>query len=231
MALKRVARMVSALSSLFIWCAAVLAAPGTESADVDALMATLYQEDQFNGAEKQYRTNPESGVQAALQRYNGFKKAQWANLDSVEFESLAKDLAERSTSFRRAAENAWCAAQNGDAPYEAGFSIDKDGNPGKVKISILATVGAATHLKIDSNSSAIGTLHVHNRFGEPTPSSGDIKAAKLHGEMVFVESRMGLFVVSPDGTVHHLFSRIDWFRETPANWSRSKSARLLKSRF
>lgn len=230
-ALKRLARIVTALSSLFIWFPVVQAAPATESAEKDALIATMYERGQFNGAEKQYKTNHELAIRAALQGYNALKKAQRADLDSVEFECFAKALAEHSTTFRKAAENAWRAAQNGDAPYEAGFAIDEDGNPGKVKISILATENAATHLKIASNSSAIGTLHVHNRFGEPTPSPGDIKAAKLHGEMVFVESRMGLFVVSPDGKVHHLFSHTDWFSDTPANGSSSRSARILQSRF
>jgi hypothetical protein len=205
--------------------------PVTESAEINELMSTMYKRDQFNGAEKLYRTNHESGIQAALQEYNALKKAKRHDLDFVEFESFAKALAERSASFRKAAENAWRAAQNGDAPYEAGFSIDKDGNPGKVQISILETVNAATHLEIASNQSAIGTLHVHNRFGEPMPSPGDIKAAKLHGEMIFVESRMGLYVVSPDGTVHHLFSRTDWFSKTRVNRSKSKSGRVLKSRF
>ena len=230
-ALNRLARMVTALLFLFIWCAAVQAGPATESAENDALMATMYEPGLVHSADNQYRTNHESGIHSALQEYIALKKARRADLDSLEFGSFARALAECSTSFRKAAESAWRAAQNGDAPYEAGFSIDEDGNPGKVKISILATVDAATHLKISSNFPAIGTLHVHTRFGEPTPSPGDIRAAKLHCEMVFVESRMGLFVVTPDGTVHHLFSRTDWFSDPPANWPRRKSARLFKSQF
>jgi hypothetical protein len=231
MSRKRVSRIVTALSSLLIWSAASNAVPITESVEINESMSTMYKPDQFNDAEKLYRTNHGSGIQDAPQEYSALKKAKMQDLDFVEFELFARALAEHSASFRKAAENAWRAAQNGDAPYEAGFSIDKDGNPGKVQISILETVNAATHLKIASNPSSIGTLHVHNRFGEPTPSPGDIKAAKLHGEMIFVESRMGLYVVSPDGTVHHLFSRTDWFSNTGANWSRSKSGRVLKSRF
>jgi len=42
--------MVTALSSLLIWCAAVHAVPTTESAEIDELMSTLYQRGQFNGA-------------------------------------------------------------------------------------------------------------------------------------------------------------------------------------
>lgn len=63
---------------------------------------------------------------------------------------FAKAFAEHSASFRKAAERAWRDAQNGDAPYEAGFSINRGGNPGKVQPSILATVNAATHLDISS---------------------------------------------------------------------------------
>jgi len=57
------------------------------------------------------------------------------------------------------------------------------------------------------------TLHVHNKFGEPTPSPGDVKAARLWGEMIYVESRTGLYSVGPDGTVYHLFNARDWFRK------------------
>ena len=231
MSRKRVARIVTALSSLLIWTATTHAAPVTESAGINELMSTMYKRDQFNGAETLYRTNYESGIQTTLPEYSALNKAERHDLDSVGFELFAKALAERSASFRKAAESAWRATQNGDAPYEAGFSIDKEGNPGKVQISILETVNAATHLEIASSQSAIGTLHVHNRFGEATPSPGDIKAAKVHGEMIFVESRMGLYVVSPDGTVHHLFSQTDWFSTTRVNWSRSKLGRVLKSRF
>jgi len=130
---------------------------------------------------------------------------------------FAKAFAEHSTSFRKAAGSAWHDAQNADARYEAGFSINKDGSPGKVQLSILSTVNAATHLDIASTPSAIGSLHVHNRFGKPTTSPGDIKAAESRGELVYVESRMGLYVVRSDGTVHHLFSRTDWFKKTCVN--------------
>ena len=43
-------RMVVALSSLLIWCAAVHAAPANESAKIDELMSTMYQRGEFNGA-------------------------------------------------------------------------------------------------------------------------------------------------------------------------------------
>jgi hypothetical protein len=232
MSRKKVPRMVTALSSLLIWCAAVHAVPATESAEIDELMSTMYQRGQFNGAmlvstvddlfkwdqalytdrlvdqstlaeafvagkvrqgtstysfgwnieedggsnylwhqgsdagfrafvgrrladrvtvimltnkgnskrqdinaaihniladkpyvlpkqsgaEKLYRTIPESGIQAALQQYNALKKAKSDDFDLGESESFAKAFAERSASFRKAAENAWRAAQNGDAP-------------------------------------------------------------------------------------------------------------------
>ena len=125
----------------------------------------------------------------------------------------AKRFARHSASFRKAAEEAWHAARNGDAPFETGFSIDKDGQPGKVQLSILATADAATHLRIASSSSALGTLHVHNKFGEPTPSPGDIQSARMLGKLLYVESRTGLYSVNPDGTVRHLFNDLDWFTE------------------
>jgi hypothetical protein len=63
----------------------------------------------------------------------------------------------------------------------------------------------------------MGTLLVHNKFGESTPSPGDIKSATLRSKMVYVESRTGLYSVNPDGTIHRLFNRMDWFSEKCMN--------------
>jgi hypothetical protein len=123
----------------------------------------------------------------------------------------ANRLAKYSATLRRAAEEVWRATQNGDAPFEAGFSIDKNGHPGKVQLSQFATTNPATHLKIASNTAALGTLHVHDKGGEPTPSAGDSKAARMLRETIFVESRTGLYSVDPDGNVFHLFSEAHWF--------------------
>jgi hypothetical protein len=128
-----------------------------------------------------------------------------------------KEVCSHSAPFRKAAEQAWRATHNGDAPFEAGFSIENDGHPGKVQLSIFTTVEAATRLTIVSGPSAMGTLHVHNKFGESTPSQEDIKSAKLRGKMVYGESRMGLYSINPDGTVHHLFNRMDWFSKKCVN--------------
>ena len=56
----------------------------------------------------------------------------------------AKRFAKHSATFRRAAVEAWRATQNGDAPFEAGFSIEKDVHPGKVQLSLFATTSPAT---------------------------------------------------------------------------------------
>jgi hypothetical protein len=129
----------------------------------------------------------------------------------------AKRFAGRSMLFRKAAEEAWRATQNGDAPFEAGFSISNDGRPGKVQLSLFLTSNAATHLVIASDSSALGTLHVHNRFGESTPSLEDIESAKFLRKTVFVESRTGLYSVNPAGQVSHVFPEQDWFAKRCAN--------------
>jgi CubicO group peptidase (beta-lactamase class C family) len=50
MSRKKALRMVAGLSSLLIWCAVVHAAPANESAEIGALMTTMYQRGQFNGA-------------------------------------------------------------------------------------------------------------------------------------------------------------------------------------
>jgi hypothetical protein len=70
---------------------------------------------------------------------------------------------------------------------------------------------AAHHLKIISSSTAIGTLHVHNKFGAPEPSDDDIKAAKTLHKIVYVASHEGLYSIGPDGRVVHVFNSADWF--------------------
>jgi hypothetical protein len=77
---------------------------------------------------------------------------------------------EHSATFRKSAKEAWRATHNGSAPYEAGFCIDKDGCPGKIQLSIFATINARIHLRIACTATALGTLHVHNKYGEPNPS-------------------------------------------------------------
>ena len=123
----------------------------------------------------------------------------------------ATSVVEHSTAFRKAARDAWHATHNGTKPYEAGFSIDKDGRPGKIQSSMGALGDAAHHLKIISSSTAIGTLHVHNKFGAPEPSDDDINAAKTLHKIVYVASSEGLYSIRPDGKVLHVFNRADWF--------------------
>ena len=128
-----------------------------------------------------------------------------------------KRLAKHSAPFRKAAEEAWRATHNGDAPFEAGFSINDDGHPGKLQLSLFEAVDAATHLTLVSSTSALGTLHVHNKFGESTPSAADVRSAKSLRKTVFVESRTGLYSINPDGTVFHVFNEADWFSRQCAN--------------
>jgi len=131
------------------------------------------------------------------------------NLTEVE-DSKNPDL-EHSDAFRKAAEQAWRATHNGSAPFEAGFSIDENGRPGNIQLSIFAAVNAKTHLSIASSSTALGTLHVHTKYGESTPSLVDINAAKTFRKMVYVESRTGLYAIDPAGKVRHVFDDVYWF--------------------
>jgi hypothetical protein len=120
-------------------------------------------------------------------------------------------VVEHSAAFRKAAKDAWHATRNGTMAIEAGFSIDRDGRPGKIQTSMGAPGDAAHHLKLTSSSTAMGTLHVHNKFGAPTPSGDDINTAKTLRKIVYVASREGLYSVGPDGIVLHLFKTADWF--------------------
>ena len=50
MSRKKSLRVVTAFSSLLMWCAVVQAMPADETAEIDELMSTIYQRGQFNGA-------------------------------------------------------------------------------------------------------------------------------------------------------------------------------------
>lgn len=125
----------------------------------------------------------------------------------------ARAFAKHSTSFRQVAEKAWRATHNGDADFEAGFSIDQQGHAGKVQLSIFETVGRATHLNINAGPESLGTLHVHNRFGNSIPSPEDVESARKWKMIVFVESRTGLYAVNPDGKICQLYTEPDWFSQ------------------
>jgi hypothetical protein len=120
---------------------------------------------------------------------------------------------EHSGAFKKAAKDAWNATRNGTKAIEAGFSIDQYGHPGKIQTSMGDRGDAAHKLKLISSSTAMGTLHVHNKFGVPTPSENDIRAAQTLHKMVYVASQEGLYSVDPDGNVLHVFEGVDWFNK------------------
>jgi hypothetical protein len=155
-------------------------------------------------------TAPASASEVLLEAQNTLEPTASSGRTTRAAESKAGEL-EHSAAFRKAAENAWRATHNGAAPYEAGFSIDKDGRPGKIQMSMFATVIAKTHLTIASSPTALGTLHVHTKYGEPVPSDGDIRSAKTLHKIVYVESRKGLYAIDPDGNVRHVFDDVEWF--------------------
>jgi len=95
--------------------------------------------------------------------------------------------------------------RNGDAPFETEFAIDEEGHPGKLQSSVFARDENTHHLRISFRSTAIGTFHVHNEFGEPKPSPHDIEIAKAKHKIMYVGSRDGLYWVDPDGNVRHVF--------------------------
>jgi hypothetical protein len=78
-------------------------------------------------------------------------------------------------------------------------------------------VETATHLSLASKKTALGTLHVHDKYGEPTPGTLDIKSAQTLRKTVFVESRTGLYLIDPYGSVHHLFKEVEWFSKKCPN--------------
>jgi hypothetical protein len=178
----------------------------------------------------QIATETESGTDAATMSANSeirpHRDLRVATVErveaknSLEFASnpaatkeVQKAAMEHSGAFRKAAKDAWNATRNGTKALEAGFSIDQYGRPGKIQTSMGDRGDAAHNLKIISSSTAMGTLHVHNKFGVPTPSENDIKAAKMFRKMVYVASQEGLYSVDPDGNVFHVFDGEDWFNK------------------
>ncbi len=116
-----------------------------------------------------------------------------------------------SAPFRKAARDAWRATRDGNSRYETGFSIDENGRPGKLQSSEFAPKDAFNHLRIVSKSNAVGTFHIHTRYGDPRPSEQDISAAKTTHKMVYVGSCDGLYSVDLDGNVRHVFNASNWF--------------------
>jgi hypothetical protein len=115
-----------------------------------------------------------------------------------------------SAVFRKAAQDAWRATLDGTARYETGFYINERGLPGPQQSSKFADNGI-NHIKLAFRSDALATFHIHNNYGNPTPSALDINIAKRTHTMVYVGSRDGLYSVDPNGIVRHLFSDLDWF--------------------
>jgi len=118
---------------------------------------------------------------------------------------------ERSTAFRKAAGDAWHAIQKGNAPFESGFAIDQHGQPGELQSSMSAAGERAHHLSIVFSSDSLGTFHVHNNFANAIPSPADISIAKTTHKIVYVSSREGLYSITPDGNVRHVFINSTWF--------------------
>lgn len=77
-----------------------------------------------------------------------------------------------SAAFRKAARDAWRATLDGTARYETGFYIDERGLPGPQQSSEFADNGI-NHIKLAFRSDALATFHIHNNYGNPTPSALD----------------------------------------------------------
>jgi hypothetical protein len=152
-------------------------------------------------------------------------------------EPTAEGAIEYSPSFKAAANAAFVKTNNGKSNVEAGFTVNRKGQPSAIATqaqdSVVTRNGVPTSGHLDQSYSPDTTamLHTHNNLGQAQPSNADIEAARVSKRPIMVESRDGLYEVAADGTVSHVFDTQDWNAPTqtkkyvpppgyPINWTR-----------
>jgi hypothetical protein len=152
-------------------------------------------------------------------------------------EPTAEGAIEYSPAFKSAAQAAFVKTNNGKSNVEAGFTLNRNGQPSAISTqaqdSVVTRNGVPTSGHLDQSYSPDTTamLHTHNNLGQAQPSGADIEAAKTAKRPVMVESRDGLYEVAADGTISHVFNTQDWNTPTqakkyipppgyPVNWTR-----------
>ena len=112
---------------------------------------------------------------------------------------------ENTDAFRKAAQAAWGAIQNGNAREETGFAVDLAGQPGAmIRRTDEASGKGHINMIVPTNSAAV--LHTHNNHLDDKPSPKDIESAKEFKRPLYTLSRSGLYHTDATGKVTQIFS-------------------------
>lgn len=159
---------------------------------------------------------PIADFHAALSSADYEHPALNAAIEAAQKQPTAEGALENSQAFKAAARKAWNSVAEGDLPQEAGFMVDRNGNPSAIQsgqeINSAADKGSLT-LNVPPGTFAL--VHTHPR---PTmskqwtqqPSQADINTATKNKENVYVVSSTGLWLAEPSGKVTQVFNRNDW---------------------
>jgi hypothetical protein len=127
---------------------------------------------------------------------------------------------ENSEDFRAQSQAAWDAVNKGGNPYaESGFSVYGDGGASSLHTEVHPqTSGMPMQWKdkIAYGKDDLGIVHTHPNASSDKPSANDVEAAKKIKKPIYVTSRTGLWVATPDGKVAQVFKSPTWFQDKKA---------------
>lgn len=137
--------------------------------------------------------------------------------DYYHSEPTAAGALENSADFRNQARASWDAVNKGGNPYaESGFSVYNDGGASSLHTEIHPqTSGMPMQWKdkIAYGKDDLAIVHTHPNASSDKPSANDAEAAKKIKKPIYVTSRTGLWVVTPDGKVSQVFNKSDWMNK------------------
>jgi hypothetical protein len=124
---------------------------------------------------------------------------------------------ENTEDFRAQSKAAWDAVNKGGNPYaESGFSVYNDGGASSLHTEThpqSAGMAGPQRDKIAYGPSDFAIQHTHPNASSDKPSANDVEAAKKIKKPIYVTSRTGLWMASPDGKVTQVFKSPTWFTD------------------
>ncbi len=124
---------------------------------------------------------------------------------------------ENSDDFRNQSKAAWDAVNKGGNPFaESGFSVYGDGGASSLHTEVHPqTSGMPMQWKdkIAYGKDDFGIVHTHPNASSDKPSANDVEAAKKIKKPIYVTSRTGLWVATPDGKVTQVFKSPTWMTD------------------
>lgn len=133
---------------------------------------------------------------------------------------------ENQPQFRRAAKAAWDATQRASliaetdpsraqiGHTEAGFTVDRNGNPSAVATNDEPKPGSGGSLEQNIDPNTLIAVHSHPLFmGTSQPSKNDVQIAERTGHPIAVISKDGLFEADAQGNVREVEKGTGWMNE------------------